>query len=235
MNELVCQCLAHGSQIRDLQTASSQPLGFLFQYTITSIAALALALYYSWRVTLVTLSTVPLSLFILSRLSAQLLPHVEAQSVSLTKASQITLTSLRFLDVVICFNGQQHELNRYCSALEKAAKSYRQQFLLNAVQIGFIRFVTLTMFVQGFWYGSQLLHEHRQTAGEILTAFWAALMAMQTIEQILPQLLVLETGRAAGWLLRSSQSHLEHGRQISQMKGNHANARLGDLEFRNVS
>lgn len=73
-----------------------------------------------------------------------------------------------------------------------------KQALSNSIQIGFVRFVTTAMFVQGFWYGGHLVTTGRTSACDVLTTFWACLMATKPIEDILPHMLVLEKGRAAG-------------------------------------
>ena len=216
--------------------ATSQPLGFATQYAVTTVAALGLAFYYSWSLTLVTLATVPLSAVFLAWLSASMQPGVEAQIEALTIASKFATNAISAIDTVKCFNGQNHELWQYVAAVRKAAKFYLLQARANALQIGFVRLVTLGMFVQGFWYGSHLVNTGKKNPGDILTAFWAALIATQSIEQILPQMIVLEKGRAAGATLRAMLVQMEGGRTVLQMVGGNKPLYCdGDVEIRNVS
>ncbi|KAL8794390.1 MAG: hypothetical protein Q9195_003089 [Heterodermia aff. obscurata] len=224
------------TNIRELQMATSQPLGFAAQYTVTTIAALGLALYYAWDLALVTLAVVPVSALILGWISAQTQPAIKAQMDELTQASKLANNSISSIDTVKFFNGQDFEMWQYGRAIRRAAKFYLVQARANAFQIGLVRFVTSIMFVQGFWYGSHLITTGRKNPGQILTAFWACLMATQTVEQILPQMLVLEKGRASAATLKAMLTQMESGRKTTRMEGGTIPRYCeGDIEIRNVS
>lgn len=215
--------------------ATSQPLGFAVQYTITTLVALGVAFYTAWALTLVTLATVPFSAIILAWISARMQPCIETQSENLSQASKLADNAISAIDTVKCFNGQDYEVWQYSKAIRRAALSYLQQAQANALQIGFVRLVTLGMFVQGFWYGSHLVAVGKKTPGQILTAFWACLMATQAIEQILPQMIVLEKGRAAGATLKAILVQMERGRSVVIMNGGLTPRYCdGDIEVRNV-
>ena len=131
-------------------------------------------------------------------------------------ASRIINQALSAIETVKLFNGQDHEKNQYDITLQKAAKEFNEQVKLNAAQIGLVRFVTLAMFVQGFWYGSKIVRssDNEDTVGDVMTTFWSCLNAAQSFEMILPQLIFLEKGKAAAASLRSmiSDGDMENGR-----------------------
>ncbi len=163
-------------------------------------------------------------------------PSIEAQAEELTRASKLANNSISAIDTVKCFNGQDFQVWQYAQAIHEAARYYLIQARQNALQIGLIRLVTLGMFVQGFWYGSHLVNEGKKNPGQILTAFWACLMAAQAIEQILPQMIVLEKGRAAGAVLKAALVQMERGRKVTKMVGCKTLGDCkGDVEIRNVS
>ncbi len=163
-------------------------------------------------------------------------PSIEAQAKELTRASQLANNSISAIDTVKCFNGQDFQSWQYAQAVHKAARFYLIQARQNALQIGLIRLVTLGMFVQGFWYGSHLVDKGKKNPGQILTAFWACLMAAQAIEQIIPQMIVLEKGRAAGATLKAALIQMERGRKVTSMVGCKTLGNCkGDVEIRNVS
>ena len=206
-------------QIRELQLATSQPLGSATQYTTTVLAALGLAFYTSWSLTLVTLSTVPFSVFILGFFSRKSQPAIVQQTEVLTKVTKHANNAISAIDTVKCFNGQDHEMWQFASMIKDAAKHYMVQARINAFQIGFVRFILLGIFVQGFWYGNHLVQTGQKSSGEVLTAFWACLMATQTVEQLLPQFIVLEKGRTAAAALRAVLADLVGGRRVARMIG----------------
>ena len=223
-------------QIRELQMATSQPLGFAVQYSVTALAALGLALFTSWKLTLVTLATVPVTAIVLSFLSARIQPSIDAQQEQLIQASKLANNAITSIDTVKCLNGQDVEVWQYANVVKKAARCYLKQAQANALQIGFVRVATLGMFVQGFWYGSSLVGSGKLSAGAILTTFWACLLATQAVEQILPQMMVLEKGRAAGATLKANLVQIERGRRVTKMIGRRTPRYCdGDIEVRNVS
>ena len=216
--------------------ATSQPLGFAAQYTVTTLAALGLALYTAWDLALITLAVVPVSALILGWVSSRMQPSIKAQMEELTQASKLANNSISSIDTVKYFNGQDLEIWQYARAIRKAASFYITQARYNALQIGLVRFVTSIMFVQGFWYGSHLVAIGKKNPGQILTAFWACLIATQTVEQILPQMIILEKGRASGATLQAMLTRMKSGRKVVEMTGRTAPRFCeGDIEVKNVS
>lgn len=92
------------------------------------------------------------------------------------------------------------------------------------------------MFVQGFWYGSSLARNGTLTPGEVLRTFWACLTAAQSIEQVLPQMIVMEKGKVASVALKSLILNRSDKMVASQGKDTlyplHCE---GDIEVHNVS
>lgn len=223
------------SQFRELQMATSQPLGFAVQHVVTLIAALALAIFYAWDVTLVTLATVPLSASLMAIISLRVQLNDEAQNGQLSAASKLVQTAITSIDTVKCLNGELLELRNYRRIIDKAARFYLNQAQTNGLQIGLARFTILVMFVQGFWYGSHLVNKGKRQPGDVLTAFWATLVAVQTVEQILPQFLVLEKGRAASAALQVQlwESTSDQGPSRT-LKNKEPRFCEGDMELRDV-
>ncbi|KAL8919834.1 MAG: hypothetical protein Q9208_006567 [Pyrenodesmia sp. 3 TL-2023] len=223
------------TQIRELQMATSQPLGFAIQSTVTTLAALGLAMYTAWDLTLITIATIPFSVIVLGRISAKMQANIDAQAEELSTASRLAKNALQAIDTIKCFNGQDFETWQYAKAIKRAAEKYLSQAMGNSLQIGFTRFVTQSMFVQGFWYGSHLVVSGKKDPGQVLTAFWSCLMALQAMEEILPQMIVLEKGRAAGATLKAILRQM--GKRHRMIVTGHLKPNFceGDIEVRNVS
>lgn len=190
----------------------SQPFGTLIEHGVTASASLGLAFYNSWKLTLVTISTVPFAAAFVAYYSAKTQTQIEAQTENLTQAAKIAITSFTAVETVKCFNGEDSEVFKYSMMIRKAARCYVLQAHFSALQMGFLKLFTLGMFVQGFWYGTTLL-DHGTSAGQIMTTFMAALSATEAIQGILPQLLILEKGRTAGATLRIIMTDVEKGRK----------------------
>ncbi|KAL8851121.1 MAG: hypothetical protein Q9221_003924 [Calogaya cf. arnoldii] len=223
------------TQIRELQMGTSQPLGYSLQSTVTALSALGLALYTAWDLTLITIATIPFAAIVLGWISSRMQPSIEAQAKELNTASKFANNALQAIDVVKVFNGQDFETWQYAKAINRAAKKYLIQAKANALQIGFVRFITLSMFVQGFWYGSHIVITGKKDPGQVLTAFWSCLSALQAVEQILPQILVLEKGRAAGATLQAILTQMDKRHRVIVSGQLAPEFCEGDIEVRNVS
>ena len=206
------------------------------QYTVTLLAALGLAFYTAWNLTLVTIAAIPIAAVLLAWISARMQPAIESQAEQLTQASKFANNAIIAIDTVKCFNGQDYELWQYIEAIKRAALCYLTQARANALQIALVRMTLLGMFVQGFYYGSHLVDIGDRTSGQIVTAFWACLTATQTMEQLIPQMIVLEKGRVAAATLLAVLNKVEKGRKVTRMMGKKAPRYCdGDIQMRRVS
>ena len=200
------------------------------------LAAIGVALYTAWDLTLVNLSTIPVGLVVLAFLSRRIQSFIKSQTEYLTSAAKMITAAISAMVTVKCCNGQVFEHWQYLQAIQKAAKQYLSQIRISSLQISCIRFLTLTIFAQGFWYGSHLVEIKAKTPGQILTAFWACLMATQTFQELLPQAIVLEKGRNAGSTLHAILKNIDNAQKLGTTIGgktpNHCD---GDIQFSNVS
>lgn len=216
--------------------ATSQPLGLLLQYGCRSVASLILALVISWKLSLVTLAGIPIFSSIIAYLSTKIKPSLTAQQAELTHVSKIANNAIASIDTVKCLNGQTFELRNFASRIEQSAIHYLRQARLNSTQIALIRWMMFGMFVQGFWYGSYLARTENLSSGDVITTFWACTTAAQSIEQVLPQVIVMEKGKLASVILKRMM-----GERAKDAIGSEVNGKVfpklcvGDIEVNNVS
>jgi ATP-binding cassette, subfamily B (MDR/TAP), member 1 len=206
------------SQTRELQTATCVGLGNLSMDVVTSIANLVVAFYLSWKLTLVILATVPVSVAILSLVSRKLRPAVEVQKQELAHACRLAMAAVMGIDLVKVFNGADQETWQYFGAISRSMRAYLTQSRASAYQLSYVKFWLEGMFVLGFYYGAVLVDEGMDP-GHVLTTFYAALGALQAVESFMPMYLVLAKGMSAGWTLRSVADGMENGRKIQRMTG----------------
>jgi ATP-binding cassette subfamily B (MDR/TAP) protein 1 len=188
----------------------------------------------SWKLTLVMLSGLPLIIPILSFLSSRLQPNIEGQQVEMSKAAKHVFNAITSIETVKCFGGQNTEFERYAATLRQATAFYYRQVFWFATQVGVTRMATMSMYVQAFWFGSSLLNKGEISAENIVIAFLGTTMAMGAVMQVIPQLLILEKGKAAGQKLRAvmvQKSKKQHHRECERAV---SDACIGDIEFREV-
>jgi ATP-binding cassette, subfamily B (MDR/TAP), member 1 len=212
--------------------AVSQPLGYTVQCISTAVASLCVAFYFCWNLTLVILASVPFVALTVSYLSTRIQPNMDKQNEKLTEATKHATTAFSNIETVKCYNGQDSELWCYSSIIRQAGRFYARQANWNALQQGVVHLSTLGMFIQGFWYGSSLIGAGK-SPGQIMTTFWAALMATNGFMQLLPQMIVLQKGRAAAAALRAiiaDPGYLEEPR-LAMLKPQKC---IGDIELKRV-
>lgn len=179
---------------------------------------------------------VPLAFIFLSVVSRRIQTQIDTQKEHLSRATRIVNRAFTAIETVKAFNGQQYERYVFALAAGKAARAYREQAHSNALVVGFIRFVILTMFVQGFWYGGRLIRQGEASVGDVMTTFWSCLMATQALSMVLPQMIVLEKGRAAGAGLNALLVKFKRGRRVFHMKGGIIpKSCQGEIEVKNVT
>ncbi|KAI1137319.1 P-loop containing nucleoside triphosphate hydrolase protein [Hypoxylon sp. FL0543] len=223
------------TQTRELQMASSVALGSLAAEIATSIANLAVALHGSWKLTLVLLATVPVSVVVLALLSRTLKLAIQAQKQELGRASKYAISAIAAIDIVKVFNANDHETWQYLQAIRRAMNKYLIQARSSACQLGYVRLWLDGMFVIGFYYGVVLVSQGL-SPGNVMTTFYAALAALQAIEAFVPMYMALAKGMSAGQALSSISDDIESGRRIHQMVGDRRPGEcLGDIKIDNVS
>jgi ATP-binding cassette subfamily B (MDR/TAP) protein 1 len=180
-------------------------------------------------------ATIPFAMLLLSWLSRDLGPAIEAQNIELARASKCANTAMSSITVVKAFNGQDLEVWQYCSIVKAAASKYLIQARANALQYGITNFLMIALFVEAFWFGLILIRQGL-IPGNVLTTFYCCLYAMQSAEIILPQWMVLKKGMSAGHNL---QTIIYATRRFDDATGQQSAVippfRGGDIEFKDVS
>lgn len=222
------------SQIRELQLAASQPIGLLFFQFVATLSSLGVALFFSWKLTLVIIATFPLAAISLYLISRGLTPAIEAQKRELSRATKYANTAVTAIDTVKAFNAQDQEIWQYASTINNVTMHYLKQARANAMQFGLTKFLVVVIFVQGFWYGIFLVNRGI-SPGNVVTAFYSCLTAIQALEVMLPQVLVLTRGMSAGATLRNIMDQIQSGGTAMGMGGTlQPDSCSGDVEMNDV-
>lgn len=107
----------------------------------------------------------------------------------------------------------------------------------NSIQMGYIAFWVVSMFVLGFWYGIVLVRDGLPP-GHVVTTFYATLAAFQCIEALVPHWLVLSKELSAGSFLSTVAIGPESSKREAHAKMTSRAIRLehcvGDVHFARV-
>ncbi|KAJ4393711.1 ATP-dependent permease [Gnomoniopsis smithogilvyi] len=222
---------------RDLQIAASQVFGFLFMDICIAVGCLVLALYYSWELTLVLLGTVPVSMAVLGLIGRGLDAAIDAQKTELAQAAKNVTAAVTAIDLVKVYRGFDNEVWQYMQTIKKARTYFLRQARRNSLQMGYIKFWMVGLFVVGFYFAVYLVNKGSITAGESMTTFYSVMTALQALEGFGPQWIVLAKGISAGKSL--SRIALDVAQSRKKVRGRNGFLRpekcSGDIELNSVS
>ncbi|TLD31149.1 hypothetical protein PspLS_02454 [Pyricularia sp. CBS 133598] len=189
--------------IRELQIATSQTLGFIGHDFILSIAGMIVAFKYGPLMTLVITASVPIAMVIMRALSQMLENAIRTQKDKQAVATKLSAAAITGIDLVKVYNSQEHELHNFRLAARDAGKHARVQTMWNALQAAFIKIYMAVVFLSGFFFGIYQVDQGNMSAGDVLTTFYAALSTFQGVQGLGPQILSLVRGMQASKALKS--------------------------------
>ena len=185
------------SETDDVRTATSLASGQLLQYLTTCIACLLLAFIHSWSLTLVILSAVPLLMIIQTISQALASPLLASERSVSAAAATIIDRAVSSIATVKAFNAQAFELTTVSGTLDALSGIAARLNVVWGATSALAQFTMMAMFVQGFWFGSKLVREGKISAGDVMTVFWACLIATSNLQMCIPQIIALSKGKFA--------------------------------------
>lgn len=216
-------------EMDEIRAASSLASGFLIQHITTSIAALSLAFYRSYSLSLVILSSLPILIILQSFSQSFASPLISQERALSLKASNSIDTALSAIDTVKAFNAQSIELARAMSSFRALQLSSSRLARIWGLTSASAHFVMMAMFVQAFWYGAKLVRDHKNSPGEIMAVFWACLIATTNLQMCIPRWVVYTKGKFAFNHLLSLSLSPPSLRKISPSRC------IGELALHNLS
>ncbi|KAK3674977.1 ATP-dependent permease [Recurvomyces mirabilis] len=224
------------AQIRDLQLATSQPLGILFSALAQCILSLTEAFYYQWKVAAMTLVLAPVLMTLFAVVAGTMQKHIQVQQDKLGEAQKFAISAFGSIETVKCFNGQEAERDKYMLRVNSAAASYSRIAFAAGLQQGAAAFFGSAMFVLAFYYGGVVIRNGEATVADVMTSFFAAVGGFQALQSILPQMVNLEKGRTAGSSLRAVMAEVQRGGVVQSNQGwLTPRTCKGDIDVKNVT
>ncbi|KAH7106808.1 P-loop containing nucleoside triphosphate hydrolase protein [Auriculariales sp. MPI-PUGE-AT-0066] len=181
----------------DVREASSLAMGQLVQYLVTFITALVLAFRASWALTLVILATVPVSIVIQVISQTVAGPLLAGERSAFAHAGDVISRAISSIATVKAFNAVRFETGSFEANLSALRRVTYRETGLWGVQTALTQFTMLSMFVQGFWFGSHLMRKGQLSFGDVVQVFWACLVAASNFQMTIPLLITIAKGKWA--------------------------------------
>lgn len=187
-----------------IQGGMGRKMGDLCQYFSQVTASLAVAFYFSWKLTLVLLCAVPFiglaGYFMITAVSAAMYQALEQYS----NAGGLATESLNAIRTVTALNMQPGIITRYRMHLFEALRVGTEKGLKVGMGNGLLFCACFLTYALGFWYGGNLVADSIEdgcsscvTGGDVVTAFFSIIMGSIGLGQIAPPLTAFTQTRAA--------------------------------------
>ncbi|MEZ4431789.1 MAG: ABC transporter transmembrane domain-containing protein [bacterium] len=153
-----------------VQNAATVNISMLLRYLITSLGAIGILAWTSWRLTLVMLALVPVAVIgalFYGRIARKLSRQVQDALARATEVSEETLGGIR---TVRAFAREDAESARYAGRVEESFGLARRRARFDAIFGAIAAFAGYGAISGVLWYGGLLLAEGSLTMGE-LTSF----------------------------------------------------------------
>ncbi|KAL1517850.1 hypothetical protein ABEB36_001558, partial [Hypothenemus hampei] len=226
--------------IPKIEDGMGEKVGMVVFLSTTCVAGIVLALVRGWKLALVCLAGLPLQIFIMAGIAWFTAKHCKQEMAAYSSAGAVAEEVLSSIRTVVAFEGQDKEARRYEKFVKQAETNNIKRCLFNAVNQGFVWFLTYACFALSFWYGVSLVIEERSlppeervyTPANMISVFFCALMANWNFGTVGPYLEVF--GMASGSAFKVFQV-LDSDSEMLKNKVSGKNPNFKSvIEFKNV-
>ncbi|CAI4044316.1 ATP-binding cassette a-factor transporter STE6 SKDI_11G0130 [Saccharomyces kudriavzevii IFO 1802] len=223
--------------VEELRSSSAEASAITFQNLVAICALIGTSFFYSWSLTLIILCSSPIIALFAVAFCRMIHIYTKKENTETGKAAQLLTWSMNAAQLVRLYCTQPLERKKFEEIVSNCNTFFIKSCFYLAANAGVLRFLTLTMFVQGFWFGSTMIRKGRLNINDVITCFHSCIMLGTTLNNTLHQIVVLQKGEVA---LEKIMTLLENG-----PKRNTSNTielyqplidyATGDLVFENVS
>ncbi|CAI4555665.1 CFA_G0031280.mRNA.1.CDS.1 [Saccharomyces cerevisiae] len=183
--------------VEELRSSSAEASAITFQNLVAICALLGTSFYYSWSLTLIILCSSPIITFFAVVFSRMIHVYSEKENSETSKAAQLLTWSMNAAQLVRLYCTQRLESKKFKEIILNCNTFFIKSCFFVAANAGILRFLTLTMFVQGFWFGSAMIKKGKLNINDVITCFHSCIMLGSTLNNTLHQIVVLQKGGVA--------------------------------------
>lgn len=224
----------------ELEDALTSRLNAILTNLTSFVTGFGLAFYKDWRLTLVLLGVIPTVGIIFHLTSKPLSKLAKKATKSQNQLGSIAQEVLSCIKIVIAFNGQSREENRFEKIAKETQTISERAFLFESFSLSLLDFFIYGTFALGFYFGGYLVSEKMASPGSVLNVFYACFLGAQSLQWSIGQIAGLvrilavlsEPFRIID--IRGVNSHEKSCAKVNEEVSLSEQLR-GEIEFRNVS
>uniref|UniRef100_A0A8D2Q923 Uncharacterized protein n=1 Tax=Varanus komodoensis TaxID=61221 RepID=A0A8D2Q923_VARKO len=218
--------------INTIHEGIGDKLGIIIQYSTTFVTGIIVGFVYGWKLTLVILAISPLLVASGGVWSYLLSVLTTKELLAYAKAGAVAEEVLSAIRTVVAFNGQAKAVSRYETNLKEAKTAGTKKSITSNISLGISQFLIFGCYALGFWYGTKLTVDEKETY-DIGTVFFSVVIGAFSIGQASPNLEYLANARGAAYevfRIIKKPRHIDS----SSGEGLKPDKFQGEIEFKNI-
>ncbi|CAF1308683.1 unnamed protein product [Rotaria sordida] len=225
--------------IRDLDTIKdgiNDNMADLITLLARILSTLIYILVIGWKLTLVSLSLLPLMIFAFKMIIKTTVNYTSKEIQAFASASSISQEVLQNVRTVTTFHGQAKEEERFAKNLIVAKNIGIKKALYVGIWLGLAYICAYVSHTLTFWYGSQLVRTDctNYSAGIVMVVFMGCMYASSYTAYLTPNIQHFAEALTSGsyvFDIIDRQTKID----VSSDEGDKPQNMIGDIEFNNVT
>ncbi|OMJ26394.1 Multidrug resistance protein 1 [Smittium culicis] len=223
------------SDINALQDGTGVKFGYILQFVSTFLSEIILAMYFNYRMTLVSLSVLPLSSIVGSIMGKYIGKYSSQAQDNYSKSSSIASESISLIKTVISFNSHNIELSRFDNSNKKAQKNDILKIKSLTIGMGLLFFLVFSSYAIALWYGALLVRSGHSTPFDVLISFFALTVSGFSLSAITPSITAITLARSSASKLYAIIDTKSNINPLEPSNGIDASSITGKIDFLDVS
>nr|CAD7429698.1 unnamed protein product [Timema monikensis] len=192
--------------LNKLEDGIGEKVVMFANYITAFFASLILAFVKGWELTLICLTSLPVTMFAMGLISWCTSRLAKKELDAYGKAGTIADEVLSSMRTVVAFGGEDKEVERYKSNLVFAKNINIKRGFYNGLGFGLLWFFIYASYALAFWYGVGLVLDERNlpadeqiyTAAVMVTVFFSVMMASMNLGIASPYIEAFGIAKGAG-------------------------------------
>ncbi|KAK5639991.1 hypothetical protein RI129_010802 [Pyrocoelia pectoralis] len=178
-------CAKLSGEASNVQGATGQRIGTIFQSISTLVLSVGISMYYEWRLGLVAMTFTPfilLAIFFEGRLVRS---ENQSRHKTLERSTKIAVEAVANIRTVASLNAENVFYNQYCNELEPHHVVSRRNTHVRAIVLGIARSIMFFAYSVCMYYGGKLIVDEGMSYEKVFKVSQALIMGTVSIANAL--------------------------------------------------
>lgn len=197
--------------IEEVRSSSAEASALVFQSMVAVASLIGVSFFYSWSLTLIILCSSPIIIVFAVILSRLINRYTELENTESSKTADLISFSMRAAQLLKTYGKQDQEIYEFIHSSKLCNNHFLKACLYVSLNSALLRFLTLCMFIQGFWFGTSMVRKGKLDIADVITCFHSCLMLGSTLSNALHQIVLLQKGDVAVKKIYNELPNDSHG------------------------